>query len=285
MSAHIPVLATEVQASWCVDPNGYYLDATFGRGGHSRALLERLSPEGQLWVYDCDREAIEVARSEWGGDARVHIRHANFKEIGNDFSATQQGTFQGVLFDLGICSTHVDEQHRGFSFLSEGPLDMRLDDRIEPLSEKLLNVSEKALADVIYEYGEERHSRKIAKAMISAKHRLHTTLDLAHLIENVLPSRGRIHPATKTFQALRIWVNDELTILHQAFESAVALLKPGGRLLIIAFHSLEDRISKRFIRHHPHVSAWGRMIRPSVEEIKTNPRARSACLRIAEKQV
>jgi 16S rRNA (cytosine1402-N4)-methyltransferase len=298
---HIPVMRDAVLAGLAVKPDGCYLDGTFGRGGHARAILERLGPSGRLLVMDRDPEAIAHAHREFGGDARVSIRHANFSEMG-DWHAARTG-LDGILLDLGVSSPQLDDASRGFSFQSDAPLDMRMDPTAgESAAEFLARAAESEIAEVLFRYGEERMSRRIARAIVArrAAAPVRSTRELAELVERVLGRRERHkHPATRTFQALRLHVNDELGSLERALPAAASVLEPGGRLAVISFHSLEDRIVKQFIRGPqprpmrrglpqpevapPPLRAVGRKRLADAVEVARNPRARSAVLRIAEK--
>ncbi|HJR10691.1 MAG TPA: 16S rRNA (cytosine(1402)-N(4))-methyltransferase RsmH [Rhodanobacteraceae bacterium] len=298
---HIPVMRDAVLAGLAPQPAGRYLDGTFGRGGHARAVLDRLGPRGCLLVMDRDPEAIAHARREFGSDPRVAIRHANFSGMG-EWDRALAG-LDGVLLDLGVSSPQLDDAARGFSFQSDAPLDMRMDPATgESAADFLARADEREIADVLFRYGEERMSRRIARAIVvrRAEAPLHTTRGLAELVERTLGRRERNkHPATRTFQALRLRVNDELGSLERALPAAVEVLKPGGRLAVISFHSLEDRIVKQFIRGpqpaparrglpQPEktpapLHAIGRAQKADAGEVARNPRARSAVLRIAEK--
>jgi 16S rRNA (cytosine1402-N4)-methyltransferase len=298
---HIPVMRDAVLAGLAVKPDGCYLDGTFGRGGHARAILERLGPSGRLLVMDRDPEAIAHAHREFGGDARVSISHANFSEMG-DWHAARTG-LDGILLDLGVSSPQLDDASRGFSFQSDAPLDMRMDPTAgESAAEFLARAAESEIAEVLFRYGEERMSRRIARAIVArrAAAPVRSTRELAELVERVLGRRERPkHPATRTFQALRLHVNDELGSLERALPAAASVLEPGGRLAVISFHSLEDRIVKQFIRGPqprpmrrglpqpevapPPLRAVGRKRLADAVEVARNPRARSAVLRIAEK--
>ncbi|MFZ5663305.1 MAG: 16S rRNA (cytosine(1402)-N(4))-methyltransferase RsmH [Pseudomonadota bacterium] len=301
-SGHRPVLYAQVLDGLQVRADGIYLDGTFGRGGHARGVLERLGPEGRLLVMDKDPEAIAIAQAEFAGDARVAVRHGSFAELA-DWSATADG-LDGVLFDLGVSSPQLDVAERGFSFGKDGPLDMRMDPTSgESAAEWLASASEREIADVLWRYGEERQSRRIARAIVArrAQQPILRTRELAELIASVLPrGDGRIHPATRSFQAIRIHINRELGDLEAGLDAAHARLKPGGRLAVISFHSLEDRIVKQFIARHakappasrrmpvvpdftPTLRAIGDAIKADEAEIADNPRARSAVLRVAEK--
>jgi 16S rRNA (cytosine1402-N4)-methyltransferase len=285
-----------------VRADGRYLDGTFGRGGHARAVLSRLGVAGRLLLMDRDPAAIDVARAEFADDARVAIRHANFSSLA-EWEETAGG-LDGVLLDLGVSSPQLDEAARGFSFMADAPLDMRMDTtQGESAAEFLARASERDIADVLWSYGEERHSRRIARAIVADRDSAPFTRtgQLAALIERVVGRRepGK-HPATRSFQALRIRVNRELDALQQGLDAALERLRPGGRLAVISFHSLEDRVVKLFIRDHsgrvqnsrrgPPVlaapallAAVGKAQFPSDAELAANPRSRSAVLRVAEK--
>ena len=266
-----------------VSPTGTYLDATYGAGGHAGAILDRLDPSGRLLALDCDGTIAPSRRC--AGDSRFAFRRLNYARMDEALAAGAQ--IDGVLMDLGISSMHVDNPARGFSFASAGPLDMRMDDRLRlSLAKRLARISEAELADVIYQYGEERRSRQIARRVIELRSqgKLGDTADLASACG---PKRGATHPATRLFLALRIWVNDELRNLEEGLKKAAALLKRGGRLVVITFHSLEDRIVKRFIgpKHNNKqpLRPLARAVRPSASERSANRRARSALLRVAFK--
>ena len=298
---HVPVMRGAVLAGLAVRANGRYLDGTLGRGGHARAILSRLDADGRLLLMDRDPEAIAYAQAAFGGDARVAIRHANFSEM-VDWNEARAG-LDGVLLDLGVSSPQLDDAARGFSFQSDAPLDMRMDPTSGmSAADFLAHAGEREIADVLFRYGEERMSRRIARAIVArrAQSALRSTRELAELVERALGRRERNkHPATRTFQALRLHVNDELGSLERVLPVVVEVLKPGGRLAVISFHSLEDRIVKQFIRgpqpapvrrglpapplKAPPLHAVGRARRPDADEVERNPRARSAVLRIAEK--
>jgi len=285
-----------------VRADGRYLDGTFGRGGHARAVLSRLGAQGQLLLMDRDPAAIAAARTEFAGDPRVAICQANFSSL-DTWEATAAG-LDGVLLDLGVSSPQLDEAARGFSFLHDAPLDMRMDPGSgASAADFLARANEAAIAQVLWEYGEERHARRIAQAIVAerlARPLLRTT-QLAALIERVVGwhEPGK-HPATRSFQALRIQVNGELAALHAGLEAALERLHPGGRLVVISFHSLEDRSVKQFIRAQSgrvqntrrgppvvapaaRLKAVGKARFPGAAELAANPRARSAVLRVAEK--
>ena len=299
---HIPVMREAVLAGLAVRADGRYLDGTFGRGGHARAILDRLDADGRLLLMDRDPQAIAHARREFGSDARVAIRQANFYEMA-EWDEARAG-LDGVLLDLGVSSPQLDDAARGFSFQSDAPLDMRMDPTSgTSAADFLAQADEREIADVLFRYGEERMSRRIARAIVARRvgAPVRTTRELADLVERALGRRERNkHPATRTFQALRLHVNDELGSLERALPAAVEVLKPAGRLAVISFHSLEDRIVKRFIRGPqavpvrrglpapapeaaPPLRAVGRAQLPDADEIARNPRARSAVLRVAEK--
>lgn len=306
-SGHLPVMFAQVMEGLRVEGSGTYLDGTFGRGGHARGVLERLGSGGRLLLMDKDPEAVAVAEREFGADPRVSIRRGSFAALA-DWNATAGG-LDGVLFDLGVSSPQLDVAERGFSFGKDGPLDMRMDpDSGESAAEWLARADEAEIADVLWTYGEERMSRRIARAIVArrAEQTLARTGELAELIAASVPRPRRapgkpdIHPATRSFQAIRIHVNRELGDLEDGLEAAHDALRPGGRLAVISFHSLEDRIVKRFIagrakpppanRRLPEVTgfkptlrALGGAIKADVDELAANPRARSAVLRVAEK--
>ncbi|HET7930347.1 MAG TPA: 16S rRNA (cytosine(1402)-N(4))-methyltransferase RsmH, partial [Rhodanobacteraceae bacterium] len=235
---HIPVLRDAVLAGLAVRPDGRYLDGTFGRGGHARAILAQLGPAGRLLLMDRDPEAIAHARAEFAADARVLIRHANFSALA-EWDEARAG-LDGILLDLGVSSPQLDDGARGFSFQSDAPLDMRMDPAAGfSAAEFLAQADEREIADVLWRYGEERMSRRIARAIVARRVEapISTTLDLAGLVERTLGRRERNkHPATRTFQALRLHVNDELGSLERVLPAATAALNPGGRLAVISFH-------------------------------------------------
>lgn len=301
---HIPVLLREVLDGLKVQPGGRYIDATVGGGGHAVAILERSAPDGRLLGIDRDPEVLERARERLRPfGERVVLAQGSYAELRRLAVRYDFLEVDGILFDLGLSSWQLSDPHRGFSFQIEGPLDMRYDPgQGIPASEIVNRWPEKELAALIRRYGEERYARRIARAIV--RHRpIRTTTELAALIARTVGwGRDDLHPATRTFLALRIAVNDELSALEQALPQAVSLLKPGGRLAVIAFHSLEDRIVKTFFQREARdclcppqvpVCTCGhratlrlitrKPIRPSEEEVRVNPRARSARLRIAER--
>ncbi|MBS0571230.1 MAG: 16S rRNA (cytosine(1402)-N(4))-methyltransferase RsmH [Proteobacteria bacterium] len=300
--AHAPVLLDEVLQGLRVRADGIYLDGTFGRGGHARAVLERLGARGHLLLMDRDPAAVAAARREFGADARVSIRHGNFAELA-DWDATLGG-LDGVLLDLGVSSPQLDDAARGFSFRADAPLDMRMDPtRGESAAQFLARADEKELADVLWNHGEERMSRRIARAIVAQRRNapITRTGELADLIAGIVgrPPSGK-HPATRSFQALRIAVNGEMDALDRGLRGAVARLRAGGRLCVISFHSLEDRAVKQFLREQSQAAPTRRGLpppaasmlslrlvghaqMPGAAELARNPRARSAVLRVAEK--
>ncbi len=297
---HVPVLVREVVAALEPRTGGTYLDATVGGGGHAEAILEAAGPPSRLAGIDRDAEAITVARDRLRrfGD-RVHLVRGDFREIPQLVSALQMEGFDGVLFDLGVSSLQLDDPSRGLSFSMEGPLDMRMNRESGTLTarELLHTLPEENLTRIIRGYGEERWARQIARRIVTARRQgsLETTRDLTAVVARAIPRRfwpRRIHPATRTFQAIRIAVNQELEGLEEALEGAIGLLKPGGRIGVIAFHSLEDRVVKHLFRR---LAAPGvvpgvtiitrRPVTPSPEERVQNPRARSAKLRAAERGI
>ena len=292
-AAHIPVLAEEVVEWLALKPNGTYVDATYGRGGHSALILERLSAQGRLLAFDHDPAAAQAADDRFGKEGRFEFVRASFSQLATELNERDLvGSIDGLLLDVGVSSPQLDDPSRGFSFLHDGPLDMRMNpDAGRSAAEWVNTASERDMADVIYQYGEERFSRRIARAIVERrrKRKFTTTADLAEVIARAVPRRERrIHPATRSFQALRILINRELEELRAALDTSLDVLAPGGRLLVISFHSLEDRIVKRFMRDEsraesPRLKIVARLIRARPEEIRRNPRARSARLRVAER--
>jgi 16S rRNA (cytosine1402-N4)-methyltransferase len=303
--AHTPVLLHEATDAVVTLPEGLYVDGTFGRGGHSRALLARLSPQGRVVAFDKDPEALAAAREGAGriADARFTIVHASFAAMREQLSALGIGCVNGVLLDLGVSSPQIDDPSRGFSFRFDAPLDMRMDTtRGETAAAFLERADEREIAEVIRDYGEERFAVSIAKALVARRaggHAVRTTAELSEVVARAVKTRepGQ-DPATRTFQALRIFINAELADLEQGLNAAMELLVTGGRLAVISFHSLEDRIVKRFIaresRSEPdrrapfappaptRLKAVARVM-PGAAEVAANPRARSAVLRVAER--
>ena len=301
-SGHLPVMYRQVLDGLRIDGSGTYLDGTFGRGGHARGVLAKLGPEGRLLVMDKDPEAIAVAERLAGDDARVALRRGSFADLAG-WTLAADG-LDGILLDLGVSSPQLDVAERGFSFGKDGPLDMRMDpDHGPSAAEWLATADDREIADVLWTYGEERQSRRIAHAIVERRNEapLARTAQLAELIASVLP-RGdsKIHPATRSFQAIRIFINRELVDLEAGLDAALDRLNPGGRLAVISFHSLEDRIVKQFMARHakappanrrmpveiaftPTLRAIGAAQKADSTELVANPRARSAVLRVAEK--
>lgn len=307
--AHISVLLAETLAGLAIKADGIYLDGTFGRGGHSREIIKQLGPDGRLYAIDRDPTAIAAA-APLLADARFHITHSPFAALAT--IAENQAIFgkiDGILLDLGVSSPQLDDAERGFSFMRDGPLDMRMDPTSgQSAAEWLAHADVEDITFVLREYGEEKFAWRIANAIVA--HRLEQPLrrtsELASLISNVVPksAKEKKHPATRSFQAIRIYVNSELEQVNLALQGAMAALKPGGRLCVISFHSLEDRMVKQFFRRHSKAEAVprglpltdaqlykaiplkliGKAIMPSEAELVANPRARSAVLRIAERQ-
>ncbi len=299
---HLPVMWKEVMDGLQIKQNGTYLDGTFGRGGHARGILAQLGAEGRLLIMDKDPEAVGFAQQHFLDDARVALYHGSFAEM----PAWQEALagLDGVLFDLGVSSPQLDVAERGFSFRLDGPLDMRMNTALgESAAQWLARASEKEIAEVLWLYGEEKMSRKIARTLVEKRQEtpFTRTAQLAECIASIV-GRGdsKIHPATRSFQAIRIFINRELADLEAGLQAAHDLLKPGGRIAVISFHSLEDRIVKRFIAKCAKAPAGDRR-RPteldftaslvdvsgaqkaSAAELHENPRARSAVLRVAEK--
>lgn len=304
--AHRPVLLEEVLAGLNIRPDGVYLDGTFGRGGHSHAILECLGPDGRLIAIDRDPRAVAMAEQTAARDARFHIERGAFAMLGQlAANLGLQGRIDGILLDLGVSSPQLDDAQRGFSFLQDGPLDMRMDpDSGASASQWLAQAGEGEIVRVLKVYGEERFAKRIARAIVQKREEapLVTTRQLAELIAAAVPVREKHkHPATRSFQAIRIFINHELEELEAVLPQAVDALTPGGRLAVISFHSLEDRMVKRFIRreyqgepqprglplmghgHKPRLRPVGKAIRATEQEVQENPRSRSAVLRIAER--
>lgn len=298
---HIPVLYDQVLESLALTSAGRYIDGTVGSGGHAWGILEGSSPDGQLLGLDADPAALEVARERLAGFGdRVTLVHANFEALAAVAKEHGFDTVDGILLDLGLSSMQLADATRGFSFQEEGPLDMRFDTRQSRTAADLVNtLPADELADILWRYGEERYSRRIARAIVDERP-VNTTQALVDIIERAVPTRGKVHPATRTFQALRIATNDELGALERTLPQAVELLAPDGRLAVISFHSLEDRIVKHFFReaeqdcvcppelpvcmcdHEPTLRVLTRKpVMPASEEVERNPRSRSAKLRIA----
>lgn len=304
----MPVLLDEALQALNVQHGGVYLDGTFGRGGHSKAILAQLAEEGRLLGVDKDPDAEAVALALAARDKRFEFSKGSFAQMA-ELAAARAGfeRFDGILLDLGVSSPQLDEPGRGFSFSSEGPLDMRMDTASgQPVAKWLETASEEEIADVLWRYGEERFSRRIARRIVIRRQDqpLRSTSELAELVRSAVPNKNNMkkHPATRTFQALRIFINRELDDLRAGLEASVNLLRPGGRLVVISFHSLEDRMVKRFMRRlstperlprrlpvieqaqQMPLKVIGKAIKPSPAEVANNPRCRSAVLRVAERQ-
>ncbi len=312
VSEHVPVMLDEVVEAVAPRPGGRYVDCTFGRGGHARAVLERIGPTGRMLAIDRDPQAVAAARDLGRSDPRLSLRHARFGEIGEIARAAGlAGSVDAVVMDLGVSSSQLDRPERGFSFLNDGPLDMRMDPGAGvSAAEWLASASEREIGQVLRRYGDERAARRIARAIVAERERgapIATTRRLASIVESVVRRSGvrprRVHPATRTFQSIRMHVNDELGELRRGLAATPELLAPGGRLVVLSFHSIEDRIVKRFMRGDGAASAHPRRLpipgsasrhggamtplmrarRPSEGEVAANPRARSAVLRVAER--
>lgn len=304
-SAHLTVLLDEAVDALVSDTSGVYIDGTFGRGGHSRKILETLTAEGRLLGVDKDPEAIQSGEALKKEDDRFSIYHGSFKEL--DIAASEQGWngVTGILLDLGVSSPQLDDASRGFSFLNDGPLDMRMNPEKGLSAEQWIAYADvKEITMVLKEYGEERFAKRIATAIVEARDKgvIDTTAKLQKIVAEANPAweKGK-NPATRAFQAIRIKVNDELTDLEAVLETASASLKPGGRLVVISFHSLEDRMVKRFMRNkvkgneppagvpvredqiERNFALVGKAVKPSKQEVERNVRSRSAVMRVMEK--
>jgi len=301
---HLSVLYKEIIHALQPTSGGRYVDGTLGAGGHARGIMEACAPDGQLLGLDVDPQALAIARKILAPyEHRIHLVQASYTSLSAQLAQLGWDAVDGILLDLGASSMQFDTPERGFSFMQDAPLDMRFGPHVSQTAADLVNeLTERELADLIYEFGEDREARKIARAILKARP-IHTTRELVAVIESVSPRRGdRVHPATRTFQALRIAVNEELASIKEVLPQAVAALRSGGRLAVISFHSLEDRIVKEFFRaqskdlvNPPYERIYEqernavikevnrKPITPSDDEIKSNPRARSAKLRIVEK--
>jgi len=305
---HLPVMYAEALQQLAIKKDGIYLDCTFGRGGHSQGILNLLGPTGQLLAFDRDSDAINSDYAQaMLADERFRLKHSCFSQLENIIeSAGLAGKIDGILLDLGVSSPQLDNPERGFSFLRDGPLDMRMDGSTGVSAEQwLASVDEKDLVKVLFEYGEEKFARRIARAIVEqrAQAPITTTRQLALLIEDAVSVREKHkHPATRTFQAIRIEINGELDELKVVLEQSARVLKPEGRLVVISFHSLEDRIVKRFIRNESGakynpgklpvkevdiakgiLKKVSKALKADAQEIRQNPRARSAVMRVAER--
>lgn len=305
-NAHVPVLLGPVLEGLDIQEDGVYVDGTFGRGGHSSAILQRLGSEGRLIALDRDPQAIQSADAALLNDPRFELERSDFEELGKRIEeAGLTGRVNGILLDLGVSSPQLDEAGRGFSFLRDGPLDMRMDPESGiPAREWLGQVEATELTRVLKKFGEERDARRIAQAIVAAREvaPIASTAQLADVVASVVPAHARkTHPATKTFQAIRIFLNRELEQLETVLAQSLDVLAKGGRLCVISFHSLEDRIVKRFMREHsreaeqyrgmpnvpaefrPKLRQVGKAITATADEVAANVRARSARLRVAER--
>lgn len=299
-------MCDEVLEALAIRENGIYIDCTYGRGGHTAAILRRLSDEGRVLAIDKDRQAAASGEQHAREDERLEMIHGDFDAIGRLAGLRNLvGKVDGIVFDLGVSSPQLDDPDRGFSFMREGPLDMRMDTtKGEPASAWLARARESEIKRVLREYGEERFAGRIARAIVRARDEapIMTTRQLAEIVRRSQPkSDPGQHPATRSFLAIRIHLNEELTRLGRALDGAVPVLRPGGRLVVLSFHSLEDRIVKRFMRSasretvihpempvaperfEPRLRVLGKPRRPGAEECRLNPRARSALMRVAEK--
>jgi len=305
--SHQSVLLNEALESLNIRPSGIYIDATFGRGGHSRAILQQLDEKGRLIAFDQDPQAVAYGRERFADEPRLTIEHCNFNQVADvveRYGLT--GKIDGVLMDLGVSSPQLDDAERGFSFLRSGPLDMRMDtSRGETAREWLARVKPAELINVLKRYGEEKFARRIATAIVETREQreIKDTGDLAEIISNAIPVKEKFkHPATRSFQAIRIFINEELQAVEQGLKGAASVLAKGGRLCVISFHSLEDRIVKRFMRDissRPKLPAGLPVMEADIEvpytlvgkpvvageaELEANPRARSARLRVLERR-
>ena len=305
-SHHVPVLLGPAIAGLNLKRDGWYIDGTFGRGGHSGAILNNLGPDGYLLAIDRDPQAISAAPESLQNDPRLELMHGEFSEVSRYANDRKMlGKVDGLLLDLGVSSPQLDTDERGFSFQADGPLDMRMDPTAgKSAADWIATVEEHTLKRILQQFGEERFAGRIARAIVTARAATHITRtgQLAEIVRQAVPARGqKRHPATKTFQAIRIFINNELAELERALDASLDLLRPGGRLCVISFHSLEDRRVKRFMRdharetepyrgmpdvppeHRPPLKLIGKAISPNDEEIANNVRARSSRLRIAER--
>ena len=302
---HRPVLLEEVVEAMNIHQDGYYLDATAGRGGHVAAVLEQLGSSGRILAIDRDPQAVAAVTERFSGDHRVMVRQANFSSLASVLEDNE--CFNGILFDFGVSSPQLDDASRGFSFMQDGPLDMRMNPSDQPSAAEWLATAEQhEIRDVLRRFGEERHANRIAWAIVDARDEMpiETTAQLVAVIKQVVPAREQgKHPATKSFQAIRIRINRELEEIANVLPLALSALCDGGRLLAISFHSLEDRIVKRFMRDEargddlpkeipildadrtPRLRLIGKPVRAAGNEVDENPRARSAILRVAERVI
>ena len=306
MFVHTPVLLREVLAALDIRAGGRYVDATFGRGGHSAAILERVGPQGAVIAFDRDPAAIAAGRERFANDGRMTLVSSAFSRLSAVMAEMGlTGAIDGVLLDLGVSSPQLDDASRGFSFMQDGPLDMRMDDSTgSSAADFVAKAPEHDIARVIRDFGEERFAKRIARAIVNARREapIVRTAQLADIVARSIPTRepGK-HPATRTFQAIRIQVNQEFEEIRAALAGSLAALAPQGRLCVISFHSLEDTLVKRFMQQHsqedpvyaglpdvpaharPKLKRIGKAIHPSEEEVAANPRSRSSVLRVAER--
>ncbi len=303
--SHIPVLLHEALTALCIQHDGVYLDCTFGRGGHSRAILTELGANGRLIGFDRDPSAVAVARNLAQEDPRFEVVHTAFSELETALDSLAVSRVHGILMDLGVSSPQLDEAERGFSFQADGPLDMRMDPTTgESAADWIARADADEIAHVLWVFGEERFSRRIARAIVEARQLtpIVTTTQLSQIVTSAQPKKDQNkHPATRSFQGIRLYINGELTEVEQGLEAAMNRLEVGGRLAVISFHSLEDRLVKRALRDasrppkgdprmplpdsvaQPKLKLVGKAIKASPDELRLNPRARSAVLRIAER--
>ena len=305
-SEHDTVLLKEAVESLLTDPEGFYVDATFGRGGHSKQILRGMSRGGRLLAIDKDQQAVASGILQFGEDTRFAIEQGSFAKLqGFLEDRHMMGKLSGILLDLGVCSTQLDQPMRGFSFTKDGPLDMRMEQGVGPTAADWVNsASDREIARVLKDYGEERFAKRMARAIVNARTEtpIRTTARLAKIISDANPAweKGK-NPATRAFQAIRIVINNELKDLEAVLKQSLEALQVGGRLVVISFHSLEDRLVKRFIQYHEkgdelpvgvpvtedrlnrRLRRIGKAVKPGHHEISTNPRARSAVMRVAEK--
>ena len=303
--SHIPVLLHEALTALCIQHDGLYLDCTFGRGGHSRAILAKLGASGRLIGLDRDPSAVAVARNLAQEDPRFEIAHTAFSELEPALDSLAVSRVDGILMDLGVSSPQLDEPERGFSFQADGPLDMRMDPTAgESAADWIARADADEIAHVLWVFGEERFSRRIAKAIVEEREiaPIATTTQLRQIVTNAQPRKDQNkHPATRSFQGIRLYINGELAQVEQGLEAAMNRLEAGGRLAVISFHSLEDRLVKRALRDasrppkgdprmpmpdsiaQPKLKLVGKAIKAGPEELRHNPRARSAVLRVAER--
>jgi len=303
--SHIPVLLDEALSALCVKSDGVYLDCTFGRGGHSRAILAELGDAGRLVALDRDPSAVEAASDLLKDESRFQIVHTAFSALSQALDSVAVSKVQGILMDLGVSSPQLDQPERGFSFQSDGPLDMRMDPTTgESAADWIARAEADEIAHVLWVFGEERFSRRIARAIVEARQAdpILTTAQLSKIISEAQPKKDHHkHPATRAFQAIRLFINGELAEVEQGLDAAIDRLATGGRLVVISFHSLEDRLVKRALRdasrppkgdprmplpesvEKPKLRLIGKAIKAGPDELERNPRARSAVLRIAER--